>query len=135
MTREHVDLVNKLVDAAARQDLERMLELTDPTVEWQPVFAQLREGGAYRGHEGIKQWMADLAETTEALQSEIDDVLRVGATILAVGRLTYRGKGSGAEAETAVGYFIRVRDGRVLQLRAFRDPEDVLALLGPSSAA
>jgi len=135
MGHEHVDLVNKLVDAVARQDLERMLELTDPEVEWQPVFAQLTEGGAYRGHEGIAQWMADLAETTEAMQSEIDDILSVGATILAVGRLTYRGKGSGAEAETPVFYFVRVRGGRVLQLRAFRDPEHALASLGPSSTA
>jgi ketosteroid isomerase-like protein len=135
MGAEEVELVNQLVDAVARQDGERLLELTDPEVEWQPVFAQLREGGIYRGHEGIKQYIADLAETADALQVVIDGVLSVGATILAVGRLTYRGKGSGAETEIVVGYFLRLRDGRVLQLRVLRDPEEAFALLGPSSAA
>ena len=135
MGAEADQLVERLVDAAARQDLDCLLELTDPDVEWQSVFAQLREGGVYRGHEGIKQYMADLAETAEALQMTVDGVLSVGATILAVGRLSYRGKESGAETETAVGYFIRVHDGRVLQLRAFRDPEEAIAVLGPSSAA
>jgi ketosteroid isomerase-like protein len=130
---EDAELVDQLVDAVARQDLDRLLELTDPDVEWQSVFAQLREGGLYRGHEGIRQYVADLAETAEALQSVIDDTLSVGDTILAVGRLTYRGKGSGAETETAVGYFLRVRNGRALQMRVFRDPEEALVVLGPGS--
>lgn len=132
---EHRELVDQLVDAVARQDVERLLELTDPDVEWQSVFAQLREGGLYRGHDGIRQYMADLADTAEALQSVIEGFLSVGATIVAVGRLTYRGKGSGVETETAVGYFLRVRDGRALQLRVFRDPEEALAHLGPAPAA
>ena len=132
---DHRELVDQLVDAVARQDVERLLELTDPDVEWQSVFAQLREGGLYRGHEGIRQYIADLADTAEALQSVIEGVLSVGATIVAVGRLTYRGKGSGVETETAVGYFLRVRDGRALQLRVFRNPEEALAQLGPSPTA
>ena len=133
MGAEGRELVDGLVDAVARQDLDRLLELTDPEVEWQSIFAQLREGGLYRGHDGIRQYMADLAETAEALQSVIDDVLTVGATIFAVGTLSYRGKGSGVQTETPVGYFLRVRDGRALQLRVFRDPEEALALLAPSS--
>jgi ketosteroid isomerase-like protein len=134
MHAEDVELVHQLVDAVARQDLEALLQLTDPDVVFQSYFAQVTEGGVYRGHDGIKQYVADLAETAEVLQSVIDDILRVGATIIAVGRLTYRGKGSGVETETPIGYFLRVRDGRLFRLRAFRDPEETLASLGPSPA-
>lgn len=52
MRAEALELVDGLVDAVGRQDLERLLELTDPEVEWQSVFAQLREGGLYRGWAG-----------------------------------------------------------------------------------
>ena len=132
MSHENVELIQNIADAVARRDLQRMLELTDPDIHWHPFFAQLIEGGVYRGHDGVRQYMADLAETAEILRADIDDVLTVGATALAIGRLTYRGKGSGAQTERAVGYFIKVRNGRVLQLRVFDNPEQAIGVLGPS---
>ena len=130
MAQENVELVHQLVDAVAEQDLARLIQLTDPEVEFHSVFAQLREGGVYRGHDGIRQYMKDVAETAEILQATIDDTLAVGALVLAVGRLTYRGKGSQVETEAPVGYFLKVRRGRLLKLRAFQDPEQAIAAFG-----
>jgi hypothetical protein len=54
----------------------------------------------------------------------------VGAVVLAVGRLRYRGQGSGLEAEDTVGYMLKFRRGRLLLIRAFREPEAVLEAVG-----
>jgi hypothetical protein len=56
----------------------------------------------------------------------------VGAVVLVVGRLRYRGKGSGVETESAAGYVTRFRDGRLVYMRAFRGPEEALMALGLS---
>jgi ketosteroid isomerase-like protein len=130
MSQENVEIAHRLVAAVDGQDLDLLVELTDPEVEWHSFFAQLREDGVYRGHDGIRQYMSDLAETTEVLHASIDDTLGVGELGLAVGRLRYRGKGSGIDTEAPAGYLLRLRHGRVVLMRAFRDPETAFQALG-----
>ena len=130
MSLENVEVVRQVIDAVARQDLSRLIELTDPEVEWQSFMADLGGGGTYRGHEGIHQYVRDLSEAWDLLLTEVEDTLAVGDLVLVVGQLRYRGKGSGAEARSPSGYVVELRDGRVLKMRAFRDPEQVLAAVG-----
>ena len=132
MSQENVELAHGLVDAVARQDLTRLIDLTDPKVEWHSFFAQLREGGVYRGHEGIRQYISDLGDTWDLLQTEILDTLAVGDLVLMVGRLRYRGKGSGFESESLTGYVLKVRNGKALLMRAFREPEEAIEAVGLS---
>ena len=49
---------------------------------------------------------------------------------LLVGRIHYRGKTSGVENETPVGWMLRFRDGKLASFRAFRDPEQALEAVG-----
>ena len=56
--------------------------------------------------------------------------MALGAIVLLVGRLRYRGKDSGVEMESFSGYMVKVRDGRVVLMRAFRDPEQALEAVG-----
>jgi hypothetical protein len=52
--------------------------------------------------------------------------------VLAVGRLRYRGKGSGVETESPAGYVAKFREGKVVYMRAIREPEQALLALGLS---
>ena len=45
MSQENVQAALAAADAVARMDLDRLIELTDPEVEWHSFFAQLGEGG------------------------------------------------------------------------------------------
>jgi ketosteroid isomerase-like protein len=80
------------MDALSRRDLSRLLELTDPAIEWHSFFAELGEGGVYRGHGGTRRYMSDLNEAWEIVRADIHDVLAVGDVAVLVGRLHYRGK-------------------------------------------
>jgi ketosteroid isomerase-like protein len=128
MSQENVDALYAVADAVARQDLAGLLELMDPEVEWHSFLSGV--GEVYRGHEGIQQFMADLAESLELVLSEIQDTLAIGDVVLMVAKLRFRGRGSGVEAEDPAGYVVRFRDHRVLYLRAFRDPEQALLAVG-----
>jgi hypothetical protein len=50
--------------------------------------------------------------------------------VLFIGRIHYRGKGSGVEAESESGYLLKFREGRVVTFRPFREPEKALEAIG-----
>ena len=62
MSQEHVEIVRQLAAAVSQRDLPQILDLTDPQVEWRAFAAALTEGGQYRGHDGIRQYLSDLDE-------------------------------------------------------------------------
>ena len=132
MSREKVELARRVMDAIARRDLPAVVACADPDVEWHSFFAELGQGGVYRGHDGTRQWLKDLGDAFEVVRADVDDGLEVGELVVLVGRIHYRGKASGVETETPAGWTLRFRDGKVLCWRAFREPEQALGTLGLS---
>jgi ketosteroid isomerase-like protein len=124
--------VEELIAAVERKDVERLVELSDRDVEWHSYLAQLGEGGAYHGHEGLRRYVADVIDSMEFLITEVEDMLVVADLVLVVGQLHYRGR-SGVEGRIPAGYVARFRDGLLVYMRAFRDPELALATLGDDS--
>ena len=123
----HADAFRAVMEAVAERDLERLIELTDPGVEWQSFFAI---AGEYHGHEGLREYVRDLEETWETIDVQVDEVLTAGSIAVGVGRIHYRGRGSGVETEATAGWVFKFRDGRVVLFRAFSDPEQVLEAVG-----
>jgi ketosteroid isomerase-like protein len=123
-----VEAVRKVLDAVARRDLGRLLELVDPEIEWQSFFAL--HGREYHGHEGIRRYFSDLSDAFEYLRPLPGDLLGVGEVVVGVGRVQYRGRTSGVETESPAGWIFKFRDGKVLRFRAFREPEQALEVVG-----
>jgi hypothetical protein len=130
MASQTLALAREALAALSAADLPRMVELSDPEVEWHSFFAALGEGGVYRGHEGTAQYLRDLSEAWEIVRADVDDGVAVGDVAVVVGRIHYRGKGSGIETETDAGWMLRFRDGLLIRFRAFREPEEALADVG-----
>jgi ketosteroid isomerase-like protein len=76
--------------------------------------------------------MSDLEDAFEIGRAEVNDVLGVGDVVVLVGRIRFRGKGSGVESETPTGWMLSFRNGKLLCFRAFRQPEQALAAVGLS---
>jgi ketosteroid isomerase-like protein len=129
-TRDDRPLFEEVNAAVERMDAERLVELTYPEVEWHSVLGSVGGGGVYRGHDGMRRYVADLADAWEDFAAEVDDALTVGGLLVLVGRIRYRGKGSGLESEAATGWVTRFRDGKLAYLRTFSDPERELERLG-----
>jgi ketosteroid isomerase-like protein len=130
MSHENVELAGEVMDALSRRDLPRLIALSDPEIEWHSFFAELGGGGVYRGHGGTRRYIDDLREAWEIVRADVDAGLAVGEVALLVGRIHYRGKGSGAETETPAGWMLKFREGKVVCFRAFREPEKALEAAG-----
>jgi ketosteroid isomerase-like protein len=131
MSDENVELAHRIMDALSRRDLSRLIALSDPDVEWYSLFASLGEkGGVYRGHEGTRQYMSDLGDAWEIMRADVEDGLEVGNVAVLVGRIHYRGRGSGVETESPAGWVLKFRQGNLIRFRAFREPEQALESVG-----
>ena len=128
------ELALRVMRTLSDHDAEGLIQLADPDVEWHSFFA-IGEKGMYRGHEGTRHYMRDLADAWEIARADIDDALSVGDVTVLVGRLHYRGRGSGAESETPAGWMLKFRDGKLVRFRAFQEPEEALEAVGLRSAA
>jgi ketosteroid isomerase-like protein len=130
LAAENLETVRQVLDAVTRRDLERLLELTDPEIEWRSFFAVLRESGSYHGHEAMPRYIEDMHEAWEHLRVEFTDALELDEVVIAVGWVHYRGRASGIEDTERIGWMFRFLNGRVLRFRAFREPQRWLEALG-----
>jgi ketosteroid isomerase-like protein len=125
---DNVERARRVIDAVARGDLECLLELTDPEVEWESFFAL--HGPAYHGHDGLRRYMRDLQDAFEDIHPHADDLVGVGPLVVGVGSVHYRGRTSGVETESSAGWMMKFSDGRLLVFRAFSDPVRALEHVG-----
>ena len=130
MLQENRELAEQVMDALGRRDLERLNQLADEEVEWRSFFAELGQGGVYRGRDGTSQYMRDLNDAWEIVHADVDGLIGVGDIVVLVGRMHYRGKASGVETETAAGWMLKFSRGKLLRFRAFREPAQALEAVG-----
>jgi ketosteroid isomerase-like protein len=129
MSQENVQMARKVLDAFGRRDSALLVAMSDPEVEWHSFFA-LAEGGVYRGHDGARRYMRDLDDAWEIGRAEVDGGLSAGDVAVLVGRIHYRGRGSGVESASPAGWMFKFRNGKVLCFRAFREPAQALEAVG-----
>jgi uncharacterized protein len=129
VAERNLRIAHEVLDAVARRDLEALIELTDPEVEWHSAFAV---GGHYEGHDGIRRYVADMKDAWDLVRLEVDHEMAVGEVVVFIGRIQYRGKGSGVQGESESGYVLTFRDGSVVRFRPFQDPQRALESIGLS---
>jgi ketosteroid isomerase-like protein len=129
MSQANVNTAREVLAAVTQRDLPRLLELTDPEIRWDSFFA-LASGSQYDGHDGLRQYIADLDEAWSSLEPEVRDLLDAGDVVVGIGRVRYQGRESGVDSEAGAGWMFRFRHGRMVHFRAFNDPEQAFEAVG-----
>jgi ketosteroid isomerase-like protein len=132
MSQENVEMVKRGLDAYNRRDVEALVEVLDEEVVWHPALEVLLGGEAtvYRGHEGIREMLRNVDETLAEIQVEFSEIRDLGDQIVATGRIRTRGKESGAETESALGYVADFQNGKAIRIRTYLDPQEALEVAG-----
>ena len=73
-----------------------------------------------------------LARLSQSSTIEISEIRDLGERIVAIGELRGRGKESGAEVESPIGYVAEFKNGKVIRLDDYFDPEEALEAAGLS---
>jgi ketosteroid isomerase-like protein len=128
MSEDHLEVVRRSIDGLNRGDVEAVLEAFDPDVLFEPQRAAMQ--GTYRGHAGVREWMADTAESFSAFRLDLDHRDLGEGRVLSVGSLHLRGQGSGVETEVPVASIATVRDGTIVRLKDYGDRPKALEAAG-----
>ena len=114
--------------ALAERDAETLEALTTPDVVFEPASTEVAERAPYRGHEGLRTYLADLESTWDEFDVSVTEV-RVGERYaVALGRVYARA--GGAIADGPAAFVLEVRDERVAWARTFRDRAEALRFAG-----
>ena len=134
MSQENVELSDRVTDAFNRHDPEAMVALFDPKCEWLPAIEAEVEGEpvVYLGHDGLRQYFKDVAESFEEYRFDVSECRDLGTRVLLLGRLSARGRGSGVELASDLAALFHVRDGKVTRFVAYWDRDRALEDLGLS---
>jgi ketosteroid isomerase-like protein len=128
----NVELIRTAFERWNAGDRGAPLELIDPDVEIRTAISEAFKGEPFRGHEGAREWLAALDENFETWNLVADEFLERGETIVVLGHIRARGRGSGVELDQDVGWVFQIRDGKMLRLHTFLDREEALAAAGMS---
>lgn len=124
-----LEVVRLRNEAFNHKDVEAYLALSDPDV----VYDQPRElpgAGSYRGHEGIREYFANLAAAWEAATAEIEELIDAGDAVVSIGHTEYKGRASGASVDKPFAIVWKFRDGRVVRGEFYFDRAEALAAAG-----
>ena len=131
MSQENVESFLKGLDGYNRRDIEPMLEVMHPDAEWYPFTAQVEGDHAYHGHEGLRDWWANVDATLEEIEASVAEVRDLGDAVLALGHLRGRFR-SGVSLDTEIGWLIRFRDGLGVWGRAYQSHAEAREAAGLS---
>ena len=132
MSQGNVEAVRRAIAAHNAADAAGFLDLWDADCEWFTVTGSQLDATPYLGHDGIRQYLADRAETWAELHF-LPDRIEPGAdddVVVAVGFLRGRGRGSSVPVEQRVGLVYRFRGPKVHDCRTYADPEAALEAAG-----
>jgi ketosteroid isomerase-like protein len=125
----NLDVVRRMFAAFAERDLDSMVAEMRPDVEFLPVTANITTGGVpYRGHDGIAQYMADVAGVWPELRVFPDDMRDHGDVVVALGRVLARGGGMILDKPT--GWVFTLRGGKIATGHVYGSREEALAAAG-----
>jgi ketosteroid isomerase-like protein len=132
MSEKNVEAFKRGIAAWNHGDIDATLEVDDPEVEVHAVAPAMLGGEStiYRGHEGFRELFRDVHEAFVEHRIEISEIRDLGERVVAVGQLHGRGTGSGAEVESPIAYVAQYRNGKVIRLDDYFDPEEALEAAG-----
>lgn len=135
MSRENVETVRRIYEAAARRDAEAVLTLYDPEVELDGTRLRVvgPGGGVYHGHEGVRRFFRQWHEAWERIEYDYEELIDAGdEQVIAVVTRRGRGRASGAEVELHVALLWTLREGKVVRVVWFPARADALEAAGIS---
>ena len=98
----------------------------DSDCEYRPV----EEASTIRGHDALIRWVERWLEAWDDAWDEVDEMIEAGQMVVAAIRVHGRGRLSGMEISQRLFDVFELRDGRVLRIREYLDPDQALEAAG-----
>ena len=124
--------MRRAIDAFNLRDAEAVVALWTTDALWRPAFTGggLVENAVYRGHDGLREYMALQDETWERVAARVSMERDVGDRVLVKIDLDAVGRASGIALHRNTWNIFEMRDGKVAVGRVYTTEQDALVALG-----
>jgi len=121
IAREMLDtLNNEGVEAALPCFAEDFHGVVPPELSAEP--------DSYDGHDGVRRYFDSFREIVDDLRFDAEELVEIGpGAVAARGLITGRGRESGIPIEMRVPILMRLRDGKVAGMAAYREWDEAVA--------
>lgn len=126
---ENLEVVRELIHAFNRGDPARCFDLIDPEVEWEDPHG-IPGGGVHHGHDGVQTWFARWLGAWEDFRVMTEELIDAGDHVIAVERLSGRGKSSGVAVEQTWVASYTIRDRRIVRRADYPGKTEALDAVG-----
>jgi len=133
MSRENVEVVRRLWEAAERRDRQAVFALYDPAIVWEShETGAIEREGLYHGHEEVREFFRDWLESFETYRAQADTFIEAGDKVVVGYRVSGRGRGSGIEVDMHRWNVYAIRNGLVVRVEVFKTKPEALEAVGLS---
>ena len=132
MSDENVEIARRLLDAFNRNDVRGVIAEFDERCELdEPPEMPDRPAQGFRGHDGIREWMANL-RGIGAIHFEPRGFRTSSDVVVCEVAASGEGQASGVPFEWATFAVLRTRDGKIVRAQAFLSEDEALQAAGLS---
>jgi ketosteroid isomerase-like protein len=132
VSQENVEIkagIERAYEAMSQFDAEAMVSLCEPDVEFRSRIAEA-DDVTYRGHDGVRDYIASLAEVFEWVRTEASEVIAEDDHAVVCNRFRAHGRRSGVEIEERFFQALRFRNGKVLWWAFYPSKAEALKAVG-----
>jgi hypothetical protein len=129
VSEQNVELHRRAIAAYNARDVEAMIALSDPSIEFHSGMAV--GSAVYYGHDGVRRWHREFEDAWgEEIRAEPEAFFDLGEQTLVFYTLHGRGRHSGAEVAMPNAQVFRWREGLLVYWKGYVHREDALRDLG-----
>ena len=132
MSRENVELITRMYRAWNSGDIAALIDVFDAEVEIHPALGAFLASTVYRGHNGVATWYEETYEPWAELHAEPQRFIDAGERTVVVAALRARVPGGQVDVEAELAQVVSVRDGKIVRLDGYEEPDDAFAAVGVS---
>jgi ketosteroid isomerase-like protein len=129
MSAANIALVNRMLEAYGRGDLDALLPLLDPDVRVHSLLTEA-EQAEYEGHPGVRQWLAAVREIFPDWLPEPGDQQAVADAVVTCLHVSATAGESHVPIDDTFWHTARIHNGKVTWFGFFRTKAEALAAAG-----
>ena len=132
MSQENA-IVRTAVEAYRSGDTEAMLACCREDLEWRPALSPGGiERAAYIGHDGLRKWFAERADSWGTFELHDPEYRDVGERVVVLFRIHARGSSSGVEIDTPGAKVYETDGEKIRRITGFATHAEALEAVGLS---
>jgi ketosteroid isomerase-like protein len=131
MSQQNVEVVHRIYDRLNQGDVEGVVQLCDDEL-LMDMSERIFNPDTYRGHDGIRRFYEGVTDAWESYLWDVEEARVTGDSVVAMLHCKGQSREGGPGVDWRVAWIWKLRQGKPVYVRFYRDRAKALAAAGLS---